>query len=133
MLMKKITLIMFCLLVLLSGCNVSDSSPDSYSDGAYVGTIDLIIIGVNSQEILVKTNEIEKEDKEVEEDEEDEEDMGIWYTIVDSTELVNQRNRNISFYDLRVGSKVKVWGRSNFLLLSNPPRTSATKLKLISQ
>lgn len=124
--MKKGILIMLYLLVLLSGCRISDSVPDNASDDAYVGMIDLIIIGVDFQEILVKANEDELEV------EKDEEDMGIWYKIDDSTELVNQRNKTISFYDLRVGSEVRVWSGA-MGLSSNPPKASATKLVLIKQ
>jgi hypothetical protein len=121
MLMKKIILIMICFLALLSGCRHSNSNvPDSSYGEAYEGMINLIIIGVDFQEFLVKTNE---------EDREDEQDKGIWYTVNASTELVNQRNKTISFYDLRVGSEVRVWGGA-LSLLSNPPRTAATKLIL---
>lgn len=123
MLMKKIILIMVCFLVLLSGCRDSNNAPDSSYGEAYEGMIDLIIIGVDFQEILVKASE---------EDREDEQDKGIWYKVNASTELVNQRNKTISFYDLRVGSEVRVWG-SALSLPSNPPKTSATKLILIKQ
>jgi hypothetical protein len=130
--MKKIIVIMICLLVLLSGCKKSNNTPDYSYGEAYVGKIELIIIGVDFQQILVKADEDEKEVKEAEEINENEEDMGIWYTIGDSTKMVNERNRKVGFYDLKVGSKVKVWG-SNLQLLSNPPMTKASKLILIKQ